>query len=53
MRFTSSNAFIASTVALLSLITPIVSAATATITSPAAEQTLQAFGSVQVQWYVV
>ena len=53
MRFTS-NAFIVSIVALLSLITPVVNAVdSAVITSPSAGQTLKAFQLVDVTWYVV
>ena len=63
MRFTS-NAFIISTAALLSLITPGVNAADATsavnthdsiavITTPSAGQTVNAFDSIVVAWYVL
>jgi hypothetical protein len=52
MRFTS-NAFIVSTVALLSLITPGVNAAVADITSPTSGQTINVFSSIEVTWYVV
>ena len=51
MRFTS-NAFIISTVALLSLITPVVNANVAVFTSPTAGEQLNAFQSVDVTWYV-
>jgi hypothetical protein len=53
MRFTS-NAFIVSTVALLSLITTVAadSGDVAQITSPSG-QTLNAFQSIDVSWYVV
>ena len=53
MRFTS-NAFIVSTVALLSLIAPVAadSGDVAQITSPSG-QTLNAFQSIDVSWYVV
>jgi hypothetical protein len=47
MRFTS-NAFIVSTVALLSLITPGVNAAVADITSPTSGQTINVFSSIEV-----
>ena len=54
MRFTSSSAFIASTIALLSLMTPVISADVAKITSPVGGQVfLGGVDSVQVQWYVV
>jgi hypothetical protein len=52
MRFTS-NAFIVSTVALLSPITPVVNAAVADITTPAGGQTLMVYDSIYVKWYVV
>ena len=52
MRFTS-NAFIVSTVALLSLITPVVNAAVADITTPTTGQTLNVGDSIYVKWYVV
>ena len=52
MRFTS-NAFIVSTVALLSLITQGVNANVAVITTPSAGQTVNAFDSIVVTWYVV
>jgi hypothetical protein len=55
MRFTS-NAFIVSTVALLSLMTPVVNAqyvATIMITSPAGRATLYALQSYQVTWFAV
>jgi hypothetical protein len=52
MRFTS-NAFIVSTVALLSLITPGVNAAVADITTPTSGQTVNVFDSIVVTWYVV
>lgn len=53
MRFTL-NAFILSTVALLSLITPLVHADgdAVTVTNPVAGETLNAFESVDVTWYV-
>ena len=54
MRFTW-NAFIVSTVALLSLITPVVNAAgdVGVITQPAAGDKFNVFQSVNVVWYVV
>ena len=55
MRFTW-NAFIVSTVALLSLITPVVNAVdsdVAVINSPSAGQTVNLFQPVDVTWYVV
>jgi len=53
MRFTS-NAFIFSAVALLSLIIPVVNAVdVAVINSPSAGQKLNAFQLVDVTWYVV
>jgi len=52
MRFTS-NAFIVSTVALLSLITPVVNANVAVITTPSAGQTVNVFDPIVVTWYVV
>ena len=52
MRFTS-NAFIVSTVALLSLITPLVYADNeVTVTTPAAGQVVNAFDSIEIAWYV-
>ena len=53
MRFTL-NAFIVSTVALLSLITPVVNAVdVGVINSPSAGQTVNLFQPVDVTWYVV
>jgi hypothetical protein len=52
MRFTS-NAFIVSTVVLLSLTTLFVNAAVAEITTPASGQTLNVYDSIYVIWYVV
>ncbi|KAN0106949.1 hypothetical protein V8E52_010617 [Russula decolorans] len=51
MRFTS-NAFIVSTVALLSLITPGVNAAVADITTPTSGQTVNVFDSIVVTWTI-
>ncbi|KAF8499598.1 hypothetical protein F5888DRAFT_1802095 [Russula emetica] len=51
MRFIS-NAFIVSTVALLSLITPGVNANVAQITNPASGQTFNVHDSVEVTWTV-
>jgi hypothetical protein len=52
MRFTS-NAFIVSTVALLSLITPVVNAAVANFKVPTGGQTLMVYDSIYIKWYVV
>jgi len=52
MRFTL-NAFIVSTVAVLSLVTPVVNAADpATITTPKSGDTLNTFVPFDVKWYV-
>jgi hypothetical protein len=52
MRFTS-NTFIVSTVALLSLITPGVNADVAEITTPATGSKWMAYDPIYVEWYVV
>ena len=54
MRFTSNAAaFILSTVALLSLITPVICAFPATFTNPKTGQTVNAFDTITIAWYVV
>jgi len=56
MRFTTPNAFIMSTFAVLSLMAPVANAQVgnvATITSPAAGVTVNAFQSIEVTWYVI
>ena len=52
MRFIS-NAFIVSTVALLSLMTLAVNANVGVITTPASGQQLNVLDSIEVTWYVV
>ena len=54
MRFTSNAAaYILSTVALLSLITPVVYAYPATFTDPQAGRIVHAFDSLTIKWYVM